>query len=34
MTPGEVVSARSKECERSVMKKIVEDAIEGYKVNI
>ena len=34
MTTGEIVSAWSKECERSVMKKIVEDAIGGCKVNI
>ena len=34
MTTGEVVSAWSKECERSVINKIVEDAIRGYKVNV
>ena len=31
---GEVVSAWSKECERSVMNKIVEDAKRGYEINI
>ena len=31
---GEVVSAWSKERERSVMNKFVEDAIRGYEVNI
>ena len=34
MTTDEVVSAWSKECERSVMNKLVEDAIRGYEVNI